>query len=251
MRNIIKRLALSGVAAVGALGLSGGAAVFAQPSNQVYQANLTSLNKSDDRGNSTVTLRVNGNKVTVKTTGTSPMLPHAQHIHIGGRNTCPTNAEDANKDGFLDTKEGEPAYGPVEISLTTAGDVSKDSALAVDRFPTSTQDGTVTYEREITLPAGVTEQEIAKGVVVQHGISELFNDKAKYDGDKKSSLDEKLPLEATIPSSCGKLVAAPAGGAGTGNGSTSGIENSAVIAVGAASLLAAGAIAYRRIGVRS
>jgi hypothetical protein len=250
MNTLIKSLAFSSVAALSSIGLSGGAAL-AESAGTMYQANLTALNKSGDSGNSTVTLHVDGNKVTVRTTSTSPELPHAQHIHIGGRNQCPTTNADANNDGFIDTKEGEPDYGPVEVSLTTTGDVSKDSAIAVDRFPTANADGTVTYERVITLPEGVSEDDVANGVIVQHGISELFDDKAKYDGEKKSSLKEDLPLEATVPATCGKLVAMPTGGAGAGSGGVSGIENAGILAVGAASLLAAGAFAYRRSGARS
>jgi LPXTG-motif cell wall-anchored protein len=106
------------------------------------------------------------------------------------------------------TKEGQPAYGPVMVSLTTEGDVSMQSGLAVDRFPVADANGNVNYSRTFQLPEGVTAQDIDKGVIVQHGISKLFGDPNQYDGDKVISLDPSLPLEATIPATCGKIMAA-------------------------------------------
>lgn len=210
--------------------------------NHVYTANLQPLNKSGDTGGATTRITTNGNGTfTVKTTGASPSLAHAQHIHIGGTNSCPAPSADKNKDGLINTTEGEPAYGPIEISLTTSGDTSKNSGLAVDRFPVADAKGNVVYERTFPLPKGVTEDMVTKGVVVTHGVSELFDDKAKYDGAKKSDIpkSEALPLEATIPATCGKLVAAPTGGANTGAGSTAGIENQAAFVAAALSLGAA------------
>lgn len=237
----IKTISLSAVAAVSVLGLSGGP-LMAQSSSQMYQANLSTINKSGSTG--TANVKVNGNEVTVSvnTTGASPSLPHAQHLHIGGNNTCPTSGADKDNDGLISTAEGQPAYGEVKVSLTTEGDTGADSALAVERFPVADANGTVSYERTFTLPNGVTADDVSNAVVVQHGISELFEDKAKYDGEKKSSLKDDLPLEATIPSVCGKLTSIPSGGVGAGGGSTAGVENMAALAIGAVSLATAGGV---------
>lgn len=229
------------------IGLTGGTA-FAHTgggshTQHMYQANLTALNKSGDKGNASVLLTTNGDGTfTVKTTGASANLAHAQHIHVGGTNTCPDISADKDKDGLINTTEGEPSYGPIEISLTTSGDASKNSGLAVDRFPVADAQGNVTYERTFPLPEGVTEEMIGKGVVVTHGVSEITGDKAKYDGEKKSDIpgSETLPLEATIPAACGKLTAVPVGSAGTGGGSTSGVENMQAFGIGAVALAAAG-----------
>jgi hypothetical protein len=247
----LNQLAFSVTAFSLLVGLSGGTILAATNTGQspMYSANLKSLNKSDDRGNATVTLVTNGNGTfTVKTTGVSPKLAHAQHIHIGGTNSCPDLSADKDKDGLINTTEGLPSYGPIEISLTTSGDTSKDSGLAVDRFPVADANGNVTYERTFALPTGVTEAMVGNGVVVTHGASELFDDKAKYDGAKKSDIpkSEALPLEATIPAACGKLVAAPVGGAGTGEGSSAGTENVAAYAVGGVALAAAAYLLVRR-----
>jgi len=181
--------------------------VFADHNSGVssYEAQLRPLNRSGVSGNLSAT--VDGDQATVRlvTHGASENLPHAQHFHIGGNSECPNSSADTDGDGFVSSVEGQPSYGPVEVSLTKTGDVSASSALAVDRFPVASGDGTVTYERTFTLPAGVTAADVANGVVVQHGISDLFGDKNAYDGEKRSTLDMGLPFEATVPSACGDL----------------------------------------------
>jgi hypothetical protein len=156
---------------------------------------------------------VNGNSltVTIKSTGLSPSLAHAQHIHIGGQNICPTAAAQKNAAGHITTTAGQPFYGGIMVSLTTTGDVSASSGLAVDRMPTAAADGSVTYTRTFDLPPGVTPDMIAQGVIVQHGVD--YDKSGKYDGAAKSDLDPSLPEEATDPTDCGKLVAS--GGAST------------------------------------
>lgn len=219
----------------------------AMSGTQMYQANLTSLNNSGTTGTATVKVIGNQATVTVHTMGASANLPHAQHIHIGGNHTCPTMADDANGDGVLSTAEGKPDYGAVQVSLTKTGDVSADSALAVDRFPTASKSGEVTYSRTFTLPSGVTASDIANGTIVQHGVSEIGGDKTKYDGDAKSSLDKSLPLEATAPNACGVLTAMPVGGAATGTGSTAGVESKALLALGGGSIIVASALIAARL----
>ena len=85
-------------------------------------------------------MTVQGEKILrfkVKARGLTPDAPHAQHIHYGeqARNECPGLDLDTNGDGRLNTLEGVPAYGPVVVSLTTRGDTTPASLLAVDRFP--------------------------------------------------------------------------------------------------------------------
>jgi hypothetical protein len=181
---------------------------------------LTPLNSSEASGIATVHVRGDQVTVTIQSRGHSPNLPHAQHIHIGGQNRCPTNAADMNGDGLISTPEGQPSYGPIKVSLTTEGDVTMQSGLAVDRMPMADADGNLTYTRTFQLPDGVSAADIAKGVIVQHGISELFDDPNQYDGAKKSDIPgtETLPLEATIPATCGKLMMANAMMPDTGAG---------------------------------
>ncbi|HEY5805767.1 MAG TPA: hypothetical protein VIS56_00075 [Candidatus Saccharimonadales bacterium] len=240
----ITKIATLGIALLSVVALGGGTA-FAQSGATVYQANLHELNGSDTTGTATVEVSGNQLTVTLNTTGASPNLPHAQHIRIGGKGACPDQNADKNKDGLIVTTEGEPSYGKIGISLTTQGDVSASSALAVDRFPTANQDGTVTYQRTFTAPAGVDLSTLGNGVVVQHGISELGGDRGKYDGTAKSDLDPKLPSETTMPAACGELNTVPVGGAGAGGGSTSGTENVGLAVAGVTALFTGAAVAVR------
>lgn len=232
MNSITKRT-VAGFAAVASTIAFSSSVAFAQTTPQMFQANLAQLNGSGDSGTATVSVEGNQATVTVNASDTSPNLPHAQHMHIGGQNVCPP-ASAAGEDNLINTPEGKPFYGEIEVSLTTEGAVGKDSALAVDRFPVADDSGTISYSRTFDLPSGVTAADVANGVIVQHGISELFNDKTKYDGDKKSPLNKDLPLEATIPSSCGSLVATSAGGFDAGSGGVAGVENQEAIIAGAA-----------------
>ncbi|MBW3614535.1 MAG: hypothetical protein KY439_04390 [Actinobacteria bacterium] len=174
---------------------------------QALKATLAPLNRSGANGTATAAMKDGQLAVTVTANGVSPTLPHAQHIHIGGRNECPdADAGNASEPkDLIDTAEGQPAYGPVKVSLTTEGGVGEDDALAVPRFPTADARGNYTYTRTFDLPPGTTADDVKNGVVVVHGISKLFADQAKYDGAPKSSLNPSLPLEATIPALCGRL----------------------------------------------
>lgn len=246
MRTSTRLSTLAVGAAVAALALA--PAATAQDTS-THTASLDPLNDSGASGSATVEVSDGQATVTVETSNVSPGAPHAQHVHIGGQNVCPTSEADENDDGFISTPEGQPAYGGIKISLTTSGDVSADSALAVDRFPTASDAGAVSYSRTFDLPSGVTSSDVANGVIVQHGIADtsLGEDDSAYDGPD-SPLMEGVPQEATLPAVCGDLTAAPAGGAQTGSGSTAttGFDPVTAMAIGVAGLGLVGAVALRR-----
>ena len=113
-------------------------------------AQLTQLNGSGASGTATAVVRNQKiQHIEVHAHGLSPDAPHAQHIHYGQQalNECPTLALDENGDGRINTVEGVPAYGPVVVSLTTTGDTTPASLLAVNRFPVA-QDGKYDYSRD-------------------------------------------------------------------------------------------------------
>jgi hypothetical protein len=193
-------------------------------------AQLSSLNGSGASGTATATVRNQLIRdIEVHASGLSPDAPHAMHIHYGddARNECPTMGEASNvrvDNGMrrLSTADGLPAYGPIVVSLTTTGDTSPSSALAVGRFPVS-MDGKLHYSRsniEFTDVAGTgypgaggtgTAKQIAdairdgEGVVVIHGVD--YNSNGRYDlaSAGASELDPSLPAEATDPAACGVL----------------------------------------------
>lgn len=229
-------------------------AVAATGNSTVLQASLQPVPDSMVQGSGTATVTVTGTtlQVTIRAVGLDPTtaagLPaHAQHIHIGGSHTCPTAAAATDHNGHqaISVKDGAPSYGPIKVSLTSSGDTSASSALALKRFPT-TPNGTESYTRSITVSAAVAQQVAAgQGVVVIHGIDYLHNGSYKDLG--KADINPSLPQEGTAPALCGKLNAMPVGGAATGGGSTSGVQDEALLVLGGGMLLAAaGALTYRR-----
>lgn len=251
MQQKKRRLAASALAAVGAVGLCLGTTGAASAASwDHYQATLNPLNKQDASGSASVALSGHTAKVTVDASGLASTFkggpfPHAQHFHIAGQGQCPTTADDKSGDGVVSTVEGQAAYGKIGASLTTKGDASPKSALAVKRFPGGSS---FSYSRTFHVSGKVADQiEAGTAVVVVHGLDPATMSKKAQ--KEKSELDKSLPLAATAPALCGPLSSMPAGGVGTGGGSTAGVENGVEFGLGGAALaaaLAVAAVGYRR-----
>ena len=187
----------------------------AQSAPTTYTAELKELNNSG--GSGTFTLELNGSEATItgKVSGLADKLPeslkggpypHVQHIHIGGQGVCPSMADDGNKDGVLNTAEGQPKYGPIGVSLTKSGDTSPAAGTALNVAPTG---ASFDYSRTIKLDAKSMESVTAgKGVIVVHGLDPA---KLPAAGLEPSELVPELPLAATSPALCGTLVAGQMG----------------------------------------
>ncbi|WP_211290934.1 hypothetical protein [Kineococcus xinjiangensis] len=214
-----------------------------------YQAQLSSMNKSGASGTAQVTV-LDGNRlrVQINSRGFLPGQPHAAHIHFApeASHSCPTAAADTDGNGFISTPEGIPAYGEINLSLTTEGDVSPAAALAVENFPTA-DDGTISYDRTFDIPSTLDPANLGDAVIVQHGID--VNGNGMYDMEAPigaSPLNPQLPAEATHPAACGALNMMPAGGAATGAGSTAGSLDTGLLAGGALAMAAGGVLLLRR-----
>ncbi len=180
---------------------------FAQAGNgkEKFRADLDPLNRSGASGHAMLTLE--GKKLTTKirSHGLAAKLPHAQHIHGFKQavSECPALKADKNGDRLVNTAEGLPSYGPIQVSLTTRGDTSPSSALAVDRFPVANPGGALKYDRTFAVSSKVANK-LGKFAIVQHGVD--LNGNGKYDFSAgKSELDPSLPQEATIPANCGVI----------------------------------------------
>ncbi len=173
-------------------------------------ARLDPLNNSGVTGTGVVKIKVNKNviTVTVAARGLLPKSPHAMHIHWGAtaKHECPTVKQDANRDHRLNVAEGLPQYGGIRVSLTTKGDTSPASALAVDRFSTTPR-GVLNYKRYNIKTDATTIRALKKGqaVLVIHGVDYNQNGKYDFDGAGASELNDKVPAEATDPAACGVL----------------------------------------------
>ena len=243
-----KTLATLGVAAVPLL--------FAAPAQaDTVNFNLGELNGSGANATASITTNDDGTlTVDIQGTGFTPNSPHAQHIHgaATGDFFCPPASADKNGDGQVATEEGVPQYGGVMVSLTTKGDASADSGLAVDRFPVADANGNLDYQR--TIPASAIPEGISENIenlhIVQHGLDANGNDKYDLEALGESVFAKSLgvndiPEEATNPATCGEV--SPSGAVETGAGSTNGAENMPLIAFGGAALLgSAGVLVIRR-----
>ena len=172
----------------------------------MYEGRLQPLNDSGATGSVEITVSADGETMSVDLDATGFNLdgPHAMHIHgiVNGddvsASACPTAADDADGDGVVDVVEGVPRYGSVQVSLTTEGDTSPDSALAVERYPAGV---TVDYQRDgIPIPDAL-KPNLGKLHVVVHGLDENGNGMLDLDQETRSSLTDDLPRGGHRPRS--------------------------------------------------
>ncbi|WP_122261338.1 hypothetical protein [Ornithinimicrobium cerasi] len=213
------RAALSSLAVVAAVTAVGAAAPASaghdrNPSERVatYAYGLApvqaeSVPNSQAGGSTRITALPNGKvQVSVQAWGLAPLLPHAMHLHgftdqadLG----CPGPAADSDGNGLVNVIEGAPSYGGIIASLTTSGDTSPSSALALDRFPVADADGRLSYTRTFVNGDSLANADTAQ--VVVHGID--LNTSGTYDFDAgPSELTDQAPLEATLPVLCGGIA---------------------------------------------
>ncbi|WP_436531860.1 hypothetical protein [Actinoplanes sp. HUAS TT8] len=239
--------------------LAAPSAAFADESVHVK---LDALNHSGASGTATLTAMSDGDlQVSIRSTGLVPNSPHAQHLHGSTEGMdfhCPDMSADQDGNGYVSTEEGMPVYGNIFVSLTTKGDTTPKSGLAVDRMPTADAKGNLAYDRVIPaadLPAG-TIAHLKDLHVVEHGIDANKNGKYDLAGLGESTLAKSaglsgIPEEVTDPALCGMVSGAavgsvPVGGVATGDGSTR-HDSAPLYALGGFALLAAaGAFVARR-----
>jgi hypothetical protein len=164
-------------------------------------------NRVTGAGNARVQLVGNVATVSLTTHGLLNGSPHAMHIHAGGLGQCPPVAAAKPHNGHLSISTGDGIhwYGPPRTALTSFGDFSAKSIIDFARYPTT---GSITYTREMTLPAETaTFIRQNNAAVIIHGID--YNGNGIYDDVlDRSDLSSTLPGEATAPALCGVLVPA-------------------------------------------
>ena len=229
-------------------------------------ADLRPVNDSGVVGTATLTATDAGElTVVIRARGLLPGQPHAQHVHgsIGSEHfMCPSMENDTNGDGVLSNEEAAGEYGTIFVSLTTSGDASPDSGLALDRMPVADSSGRINYRRTFSaddMPDGLVKN-LSRVHVVQHGIDANGNGSYDLDGLGESTFAKNLgvagvPEEATNPASCGVVTGArspmpPHGGVETGGDpSNSGLKVT-LGALGGLLVLMSGALLFARRSLR-
>ena len=193
---------------VAALSMMLASVAFAQggQDKQKFRAELEPLNGSGASGHAKLTLQGNERNTKINSHGLAPNLTPAQNIHGFKQavSECPTLAADDDGDVLVNTLEGLPSYGPILVSLTTTGDTSPSSGLAVDRFPVANPGGSERYERTIEVSSEIANK-LGMFHIVQHGVDLNGNGKYDFEVAGASELDPSLPQEATIPANCGVI----------------------------------------------
>ncbi len=117
---------------------------------------LTPGNNSSATGLGVVSLDGATLRVDVTAFGLTANAVHALHLHglnddRPGRSAVA--ADDADRDGYLETPEVEVAYGPVLAALTASGEAQAGLEVSSD-FPTANAIGLVRFTRSYRLDAG-------------------------------------------------------------------------------------------------
>ncbi|MCY7419013.1 MAG: hypothetical protein LH650_11045 [Chloroflexi bacterium] len=158
-------------------------------------------------GSATLTLMGVNLRAHITASGLSPNLRHLMHIHgvIGAQNDCPNISDDPtpdlNGDGFVDTAEGQPKYGPILVTFSTSGSTSAAAGLNLSTAVVASASGTIDYTRTFKIPKAVAK-DLGDLHVVIHGAD--LDDSGVYDG-VVGSLGAGIPLEAELPVSCGAI----------------------------------------------
>lgn len=210
MSNYRQMLQLCGAGGLilAAAGLSTSAAAAPNNlSNQTQRGTLTALNRSGATG--TVSLRLRADRfltVQVDATGLEPGIQHLGHIH--GRespgnkanSTCPTTAQDADHDTYVELAEGLVTYGPIIIGF---GNVDPDMDGTVHfnhtfdlNDPSIYQPG---FSKSDVLPLDLRE-------VVLHGMTlQAGQGATNADSIPPNEADGTAGEKAVLPVTCGDI----------------------------------------------
>lgn len=201
----------------------------------------------------TITEHVSG----LAATFTGKPFPHVQHIHGMAKGVCPTTATKTTT-GVITTGDAAPTYGGIltTLSVTPGGTKATPTGVNITIAP---KGASYTYSRTISLNATTLKAiDAHNAVIVVHGLTPSTAPKAATTLKSTVPGTTKLPLAATAPALCGPLVASqmtsvPSGAPQTGGGSTAGVQDVTLFAVGGA-LLAGGAgllVVRRRLSATS
>ncbi|AZI56811.1 hypothetical protein EH165_00110 [Nakamurella antarctica] len=280
MSKIYRLLAAASIAVLAGLALVAPASATAPGDTITYEAtmNPVELNTPAGAASGKVTVSITGDQVTVtedvkgladKLPADTAVLaslgipaafagaafPHLQHIHIDGMGQCPTAAADTDKNGVVDTVEGQPSYGKIGTTLSISGATDASTAADVTLVPGGAN---YTYKRTFTINAETLAAIKAnKAVVVMHGLNPATAAPAALTAPNSLGVtlpgaDKKVAMVATAPALCGvlkasQMVVTPVGAADTGGGSMAArSDNGLLFGLGAALIAGAGAILYTR-----
>lgn len=171
--------------------------VSAQSDNatQVSRVNLRALNNSGATGQATLRLSRDRRTlaVTIQARGLEAGGAHISHIHgrsQGGQavdSTCPTRAQDADRDGFVELDEGGVTYGPIIVDF---GNIDPD------------RDGQVNFRTTVTLSGA---QAAALPLELRHIVVHGRSVPASAGAGTPGEVDGTAGYKDVLPVLCGEI----------------------------------------------
>lgn len=205
------RMQLNSIAVLGALGL---ALVTTGQSmaGERFIAKLAPLNadKIGTSANGTATLEIADGtlSVAIDLAGLPPGIMHLQHFHgfpDGKDATCPTDAADTNRDGYVDLIETEPLAGTTMVPFH-----NHPATLEIpnDTYPVSDKTGAAHYAKtEVVADLENALREKFKAPVLALEKRVIFVHGVKSDATLPSTVQSLpgVPAAVTLPIACGKI----------------------------------------------
>lgn len=205
MKNFTRtKMTLGATAALAGLTVLAVAAQAQAPGNSAdqgatfYQATLSALPNTQGSGTATLRLSDNGKNLQVRivASGLDAGGDHLSHVHgldNGADSTCPTIAEDSDRDGFVELAEGGVKYGPIILDFMN---------IDPDR------DGNIDFQTNVRLSgASAGALPLANRHVVIHGMRV-----GPVGAGTPGEVDGTAGFKVLLPVLCGEIVPAARGG---------------------------------------
>jgi Cu/Zn superoxide dismutase len=186
--------ALASAAAVGALAIPMSVAAQDGKATTIAKANLRALNNSGASGQAELRLSADHKTLTVliQARGLEAGGDHISHIHglsengVAVDSTCPTTAQDADHDGFVELAEGATTYGPILIDFMN---IDPD------------QDGRVNFKTTVNLTGSEMALPLQMRHIVIHGRSV-----GAVGAGTPGEVDGTAGYKTVLPVLCGEIT---------------------------------------------
>ena len=180
---------------------------------QLYETSFVTLNNSGVTGRVLALVNEDAQTVTfdIKAMGLEAGQVHPAHVHGFSDDMdakTPTIAFDTDSDGFVELAEGVPAYGPVQLNLTTQpGDAMQLTGMGA-MFPAADASGMLSYRQTFSFAdLGKAGMDVFDAIaplgakeIVLHGIS-----LADGQGGGSGEADGTAGYKAVLPVASGEL----------------------------------------------
>ena len=209
-KRLLRRCAITAMCVGGGAALTVAIPATAAPTKlatETHSGTLVALNGSGATG--TISMQLRGQRyltVKIDATGLEAGVPHVGHIHglvTSGHpadSVCPTTAQDADHDGFVELAEGQVTYGPILIPFGNT-DPNMDGTVHFSATYDLNNSDTFAagFDKSDLLPIDLRE-------VVLHGMTLAAGEGAtNSDSIAPNEADGTAGFKAVLPVTCGDV----------------------------------------------